>query len=175
MAERERERIGRVVALGRGGQREQLPHHAHHLLLTRPAEAADGRLDDGRRVLGADDPVRRRHHQLVRSGWCDVRIRVVRREESDSTLTVLRQMMPGWRDLKITETLEDSDNEPGGDRDGSRCAGAVGFGPYSANLDPDVKVLRIGGLHPLDPGYPWHVELALIYREGDPGRPAASS
>ena len=34
-------------------------------------------------------------------------------------------------------------------------------------------MLRIGGLHPLDPGYPSHVELALIYREGAIG-PAGS-
>src|SRR5665213_1820422 len=36
-------------------------------------------------------------------GGADVRVRVVRREDSDSTLTVLRQMMPGWKGLEITD------------------------------------------------------------------------
>jgi len=106
-------------------------------------------------------------------GGANVRIRVVRREESDSTLTVLRQMMPGWRDLKITELSKTATTTQEAIETVRDVAGAVGFGPYSANLDPDVKVLRIGGLHPLDPGYPSHVQLALIYREGAIG-PAGS-
>ncbi len=36
-------------------------------------------------------------------GGADMRIRVVRREDQDSTLLVLRQSMPGWKDLAITE------------------------------------------------------------------------
>jgi ABC-type phosphate transport system substrate-binding protein len=33
-------------------------------------------------------------------GGTDLRIRVVRREEADSTLTVLRDSMPGWKDAR---------------------------------------------------------------------------
>src|SRR5205085_1966260 len=36
-------------------------------------------------------------------GGADLRVKVVRREEIDSTLLVLRQTMPGWKDLAITE------------------------------------------------------------------------
>ena len=36
-------------------------------------------------------------------GGADMRIRVVRREEQDSTLLVLRQSMPGWKDLALTD------------------------------------------------------------------------
>src|ERR1044071_9622170 len=36
-------------------------------------------------------------------GGQDLRIKVVRREDADSTLQVLRQSMPGWKDLPITE------------------------------------------------------------------------
>src|SRR4051794_14112243 len=36
-------------------------------------------------------------------GGQDLRIKVVRREDADSTLQVLRQSMPGWKNLTITE------------------------------------------------------------------------
>src|SRR5690242_10369017 len=36
-------------------------------------------------------------------GGNDVRIKIVRREDADSTLQVLRQSMPGWKNLTITE------------------------------------------------------------------------
>ena len=99
-------------------------------------------------------------------GGKDLRIKVVRREEADSTLLVLRSSMPGWSDLKITprsklamttqeavETVKDVD-------------GAVGYGPYSRALEASTSVLRINGKHPIDDGYPSAVTLALLYKDG---------
>jgi phosphate transport system substrate-binding protein len=96
-------------------------------------------------------------------GGAHVRIRVVRREDSDSTLTVLRQLMPGWKDLAITEKSKTATTTQEAIETVREVAGAIGFGPYSPNLEPDVSVLKINGLHPLDPTYPSSVELALIY------------
>lgn len=97
-------------------------------------------------------------------GGAHLTIKVVRREDSDSTLTVLRQMMPGWKNLQITEkskTATTTQDAIGTVRD---VAGAIGFGPYSKTLEPDVAVLKINGHHPLEAGYPSSVELALIYK-----------
>jgi phosphate transport system substrate-binding protein len=97
-------------------------------------------------------------------GGADLRIRVVRRENTDSTLTVLRQMMPGWKDLAITEKSKTATTTQEAIETVRDVVGAIGFGPYSANLEPDVSVLKIDSHHPLDPAYPSSVELALIYK-----------
>jgi len=98
-------------------------------------------------------------------GGVDLRIRVVRREDSDSTLTVLRQMMPGWKDLEITEKSKTATTTQEAIESVRDVPGAIGFGPFSPALEPAVTVLKIDGHHPLDPGYPSSVELALIYKD----------
>ena len=98
-------------------------------------------------------------------GGADLPIKVVRREDSDSTLTVLREMMPGWKNLQITEKSKTATTTQDAIETVSEVAGAIGFGPYSATLEPGVTVLKINGHHPLEPGYPSSVELALIYKD----------
>jgi phosphate transport system substrate-binding protein len=98
-------------------------------------------------------------------GGPDLHIRVVRREDTDSTLTVLRQMMPGWKDLKILEKSKTATTTQEAIETVRDIVGTIGFGPYSAKLEPDVAVLKIDGHHPLDPTYPSSVELALIYKD----------
>lgn len=97
-------------------------------------------------------------------GGADLRIRVVRREEADSTLGVLRQTMPGWKDLAITEksktalTTQDAVNSV------KEVEGAIGFGPYTKALDADLAVLKINGKFPTDPGYPSAVMVSLVHK-----------
>jgi phosphate transport system substrate-binding protein len=98
-------------------------------------------------------------------GGVDLRIRVVRREDSDSTLTVLRQMMPGWKDLEITDKSKTATTTQEAIESARDVPGAIGFGPFSPSLEPGVTVLKIDGHHPLDAGYPSSVELALIYKD----------
>ena len=98
-------------------------------------------------------------------GGADLRIRVVRREEADSTLSVLRQTMPGWKDLTITEksktalTTQDCVNTV------REVEGAIGFGPYTKALDADLAVIRIDGKVPTAPGYPSAVIVSLVFKQ----------
>lgn len=98
-------------------------------------------------------------------GGADLRIRVVRREEADSTLTVLRQTMPGWKDLVITEksktalTTQDCINTV------KEIEGAIGFGPYTKSLDADLSVIKVDGKFPTDPGYPSAVMVSLVHKQ----------
>ena len=98
-------------------------------------------------------------------GGADLPIKVVRREDSDSTLTVLRVMMPGWKDLQITEKSKTATTTQDAIETVRDVAGAIGFGPYSKTLEPAVTVLKINGHHPVEPAYPSSVELALIYKD----------
>ncbi len=98
-------------------------------------------------------------------GGADLRIRVVRREEADSTLSVLRQTMPGWKDLAITEksktalTTQDCVNSV------REVEGAIGFGPYTKALDADLSVIKIDGKFPTAPGYPSAVIVSLVHKQ----------
>ena len=98
-------------------------------------------------------------------GGADLRIRVVRREEADSTIGVLRQTMPGWKDLVITEksktalTTQDCVNSV------KEIEGAIGFGPYTKALDADLSVIKIDGRSPTAPGYPSAVIVSLVNKQ----------
>jgi phosphate transport system substrate-binding protein len=96
-------------------------------------------------------------------GGADQRIRVVRREDTDSTLIVLRTAMPGWRDLEITEKSKTATSTQESIETVREVPGAIGFGPYSKPLDQGLTVLRIDGRHPTDFEYPSSVVLALIH------------
>jgi phosphate transport system substrate-binding protein len=94
----------------------------------------------------------------------DIRVRVVRREEADSTLQVLRSTMPGWSELEITPRSKLAVTTQDAIQTVRDVEGAIGFGPYSKSLENDVNVLKIDGQAPTDDAYPSSVTLALIYK-----------
>lgn len=99
-------------------------------------------------------------------GGADLRVRVVRREEADSTLAVLRAKMPGWKTLEITPRSKLATTTQEAVETVKEVQGAIGFGPYSRSLEAGATVLKIEGKHPLDEGYPSAVTLELVYKEG---------
>jgi phosphate transport system substrate-binding protein len=100
-------------------------------------------------------------------GGTDLRIKRVTREDSDSTLRVLRATMPGWRDLEFTERSKMAATTQDAYELVSAIPGTIGFGPYSRILETNTIVPRIDGRHPTEAGYPSAVTLSLIYREKD--------
>ena len=98
-------------------------------------------------------------------GGADQRVRVVTREEGDSTLIVLRTTMPRWRDLTITERANTALTTQEAMESVQRTPGAIGFGPFTRTLERRYSVLRIDGHYPTEIGYPSRVILALIWRD----------
>ncbi len=98
-------------------------------------------------------------------GGKDVRIRVVRREDTDSTLTVLRASMPGWKDLAISEKSKTATTTQEAVNTTREVSGAIGFGPFHKSLEQGLTVIKIDGHYPTDDSYPSSVELALIFTE----------
>lgn len=96
-------------------------------------------------------------------GGAAVRIRVVRREDADSTLQVLRASMPGWDTLTITDRSKTAVTTQDAIETVRTVEGAIGFGPYSSSLSPDTVVLSVDGRKPTDPSYPSAVELSLVH------------
>ena len=98
-------------------------------------------------------------------GGDDMRIKVVRREEADSTLLVLRQSMPGWAKLEITRRSKMALTTQESIETVRRVRGAIGFGPFTRLLEPETKVLTIDGRHPTDPQYPSAVTVSYIHKK----------
>lgn len=98
-------------------------------------------------------------------GGPDARIRVVRREDGDSSLSALQKQLAEFKALEITDrsktALSTAEN-----RDAvAATEGAIGFGPYSAALAEGFTVLKLDGKSALDDGYPAFVTLGIIYKE----------
>ncbi|WP_181700724.1 substrate-binding domain-containing protein [Chthonobacter albigriseus] len=98
-------------------------------------------------------------------GGPDLKIRVVRREDADSTLQVLRSSMPGWDTLEFTPKSKTAVTTQDAIETVRTVEGAIGFGPFSASLAPDTTVLKIDGRFPTDPGYPSAVRLTLVFKK----------
>jgi phosphate transport system substrate-binding protein len=104
--------------------------------------------------------------------WSEVggkpgKIKVVRREEEDSSLQVLRASMPGWKDLQITSKSKTAVTTQDAIETVDKVEGAIGFAPYTTSLLPDATVLKIDGRAPTDPGYPSAAELQFVYKQGE--------
>ena len=97
-------------------------------------------------------------------GGADMRIRVVRREDQDSTLLVLRQSMPGWKDLAITEKSKTAVTTQEGFNTVKEVEGAIGFGPFTRALEAELVVLKIDGRYPTDRDYPSAVTLSFVHK-----------
>ena len=98
-------------------------------------------------------------------GGADLRIKVVRREDVDSTLNVLRSTMPGWKTLVITEKSKTATTTQDSVDTVKSVEGAIGFGPYTRELEDNLVVLKIDGRHPTDRNFPSAVTLSIIYKE----------
>lgn len=112
------------------------------------------------------------------SNWKDVGgpdhpIRVIRREDIDSSLVVLRNTMPGWKTLAITERSKTAITTQDAIETARKVPGAIGFAAYSRDLENGLSVLKIGGIHPTHADYPSTNELALIHMERTITGPAA--
>ena len=98
-------------------------------------------------------------------GGADRRSKVVRREDQDSTLLVLRQSMPGWKDLTITEKSKTAVTTQDCIDTVKEVAGAIGFGPFTRALEMELAVLKIDGRHPTERDYPISVTLSFVHKQ----------
>ena len=98
-------------------------------------------------------------------GGPDLRIKVVRREDTDSTLSVLRMTMPGWNELRLTRRSKIAVTTQDSVHIVRETKGAIGFGPFSRVLESSVRVLRINDLHPTEAAYPSAVTISYVWRE----------
>jgi len=100
-------------------------------------------------------------------GGHDAKIKVVRREEGDSSLEVLREQFPGFGDLTITDRSKTTYKDSETIEVVEQTADTIAFGAYSNTLGKNVGVLKIDGVNPADSAYPYGGVLALIYKQAN--------
>lgn len=98
-------------------------------------------------------------------GGKNLKIRVVRREDGDSSLSVLRKTFPGFKDLVITTRAKEALTTTENFAVVEQKAGAIGFGPYSGAMNASVNILGVDGKSATDPDYPSFGVVALIFKE----------
>jgi phosphate transport system substrate-binding protein len=97
-------------------------------------------------------------------GGPDIRIRVVRREDADSSVQVFRATLPEFREIKFTERSKLALTSQEAIESIRDNPGAIGFTSYSMNIAREFGVISINGIAPGDRDYPAKVVLALIYK-----------
>jgi phosphate transport system substrate-binding protein len=98
-------------------------------------------------------------------GGHTARIRVIRRQDGDSSLNVLLQSFPNFKDITITEFSKTTYSDPDTINLTERSVDAIAFGSYSDVMARQVTVLNIDGVFPADPLYPYYGTFALIFKE----------
>ena len=98
-------------------------------------------------------------------GGTDLRIKVVSRDDADSTLKVLRATVPGWRSLQMTDKTKQAATTQEAIDLVAQLPGAISFAPYSRPLEASLVVAELDGKHATEPDYPSAVTLSLVYRD----------
>jgi phosphate transport system substrate-binding protein len=98
-------------------------------------------------------------------GGNDAGIRVVTREEGDSSLEVLLELFPGFKDITITSKAKTTFSDPETEETVLKTANVIGFGSYPNAKVIDVHVLTIEGKSATDPDYPYVGTLGFVYKE----------
>ena len=98
-------------------------------------------------------------------GGNNMKVRVVRREDGDSSLSQLKKSFPGFKDLVITEKSKTVFSTPDVVKILESKKGTIGFGPYDVVSNRNVKVLKINGLLPTAPNYPSVTTLGFVFND----------
>lgn len=98
-------------------------------------------------------------------GGPDLPIIVIRREENDSTLAVLRASFPGFDQIKITDNAMLAKSTPEIFRMTNTEKHAIGFGPYDVAKNSPVRTIKVDGRAPTFSGYPSVTTLAFVFQQ----------
>ena len=102
--------------------------------------------------------------------WADVggksgKIKVIRREDGDSSLGVLLKTFPGFADITLTAKSKTTYSDPKTCRFVESKADTIAFGTYANAKRHDVIVLDIAGKNPAGSDYPYIGTLAFVVKK----------
>jgi len=92
-------------------------------------------------------------------------IRVVRREDGDSSLEVLQKTLPGFKAIAITTKSKTTLSDPETIELVEKTAGTISFGTYANTKVSDVTTVTIDGKSATSSDYPYVGDLGLVFKE----------
>lgn len=98
-------------------------------------------------------------------GGKDARIRVITREESDSSLSVLNSFFPGFKDITITPKSKTTFSDPETEEALQQYKGAIAYGTYANARNIDAHILTIESKSATDADYKYVGMLGLIFKQ----------
>jgi phosphate transport system substrate-binding protein len=99
-------------------------------------------------------------------GGSDGKIRVIRREDGDSSLKVLLNTVPGFKDIELTKKSKTTYSDPETLDTCEKTPGSIAFGAYSDVKDnKNITALSLDGVKASSANYAHVGELGLIYKE----------
>lgn len=98
-------------------------------------------------------------------GGSDAKIRVVMREEGDSSLGVLLKAFSGFKDITITSKAKITFSDPETEDTVLKTTGVIAYGSYPNVKVIDVNVLKISEKTASESDYPYVGTLGFIYKE----------
>lgn len=98
-------------------------------------------------------------------GGKDSKIRVIRREDGDSSLSVLLKLLPGFADITLTAKSKTTLSDPETCEIAQAKADTIAFGTYANARNYKVNILSIGGKSCTNADYDYVGTLALIFKE----------
>ena len=105
-------------------------------------------------------------HRWEEVGGMEGKIRVIIREIGDSSLLVLNETLPCFRDIELTPRSKTTYSDQETILECMKQAGAIAFGCWVDIKDiRDLHVLAVDGMHPENPKYPYTGILDLVYKQ----------
>ena len=92
-------------------------------------------------------------------------IRVIRREDGDSSLDVLLKTLPGYKAITVTAKSKETLSDPETIDLAAKTPGTIAYGTYPNAKVSDVTTVTIGGKNAASADYPHVGELALVLKE----------
>jgi phosphate transport system substrate-binding protein len=100
-------------------------------------------------------------------GGKDAAIKVVRREDGDSSLSALQESFPGFKDITITDRSKTVFSDPETLDLVEQKEDTIAFGAYGDAAGRGVNIVKIDTISPTDAGYACFGTLALIFKENN--------
>jgi phosphate transport system substrate-binding protein len=98
-------------------------------------------------------------------GGSEMKIRVVVRQEGDSSLEVLLKLFPGFKDIMVTTMSKTTFTDQEATAAVEQTEGTIAYGAYGDAKAANVTIVNIGDQHPTQPDYPYVTTLAFIFKE----------
>ena len=91
-------------------------------------------------------------------------MRVIHREDGDSSLDVLQKTLPGYKAITVTAKSKETLSDPETIELAAKTPGTIAYGTYPNAKVSDVTAVTIGGKSAASADYPHVGELALVFK-----------